>query len=85
MEEKGKITKVSIGQGEMTFKLEELLAKKNISKNKMMRDIETDFKVIQRIAKGTITRVDLYVLARICDYLDCNLEDIIDYKKSIKK
>ncbi len=67
--------------GEFLFKLDDLLEKKNISKNKMMRDTETDFKVIQRIATGTITRIDIYVLARICDYLDCNLSDLIEYER----
>ena len=54
----------------------------NISKNKIMRETETDFKVIQRIAKGTITRIDIYVLARICDYLDCNISDILEYERN---
>ncbi len=76
-----KMTKVDVGNGEYRFKLEGLLDKKQISKNKLMRDTETDFKVIQRIAKGTITKVDIYVLARICDYLDCSITDIIDYQK----
>ena len=47
-----------------------------------MRETETDFKVIQRIAKGTITRIDIYVLARICDYLDCNISDILEYERN---
>lgn len=76
-----KIVKVKVGMGEFLFKLDDLLEKKNISKNKMMRDTETDFKVIQRIATGTITRIDIYVLARICDYLDCNLSDLIEYER----
>ena len=79
-----KITKVPVGKGEFTFKLEEVLNQKQISKNKLMRDTETDFKVIQRIAKGTITKVDIYVLARICDYLDCDMTDIFDYEKKEK-
>lgn len=74
-----KNVKVKVGMGEFVFKLDNILAKRKISKNKMMRDTETDFKVIQRIAKGTITRIDIYVLARICDYLDCNMSDIIEY------
>ena len=76
-----KIVKVKVGMGEFLFKLDDLLEKKNISKNKMMRDTETDFKVIQRIATGTITRIDIYVLARICEYLDCNLSDLIEYER----
>ncbi len=76
------VTKVPMGNGEIHFKLEELLKEKHISKNQMMRDTETDFKVIQRIAKGTITKVDLYVLTRLCDYLVCDIDDIIEYKKN---
>lgn len=77
-----KIVKIKIGMGEFLFKLDDILAKMNISKNKLMRDTETDFKVIQRISSGTITKIDIYVLARICDYLNCNLSDIIEYKHS---
>ena len=77
-----KIVKIKVGIGEYLFKLNDILDKKKISKNKMMRDTETDFKVIQRIAKGTITKIDIYVLARICDYLDCNISDIIEYERN---
>lgn len=73
-------TRLRLENGEYQFKLEQLLYDKNISKNKLMRDTDTDFKVIQRIAKGTITKVDIYVLAKLCDYLNCKLTDIIDYK-----
>ena len=75
-----KTVKLKVGMGEFLFKLDDILAEMNISKNKLMRDTETDFKVIQRISSGTITKIDIYVLARICDYLNCNLSDIIEYK-----
>ncbi len=77
-----RIVKIKVGMGEFLFKLDDILAEMNISKNKLMRDTETDFKVIQRISSGTITKIDIYVLARICDYLNCNLSDIIEYKHS---
>ncbi len=80
-----KTIKVPTDNGEYNFKLEELLEKKHISKNKLMRDIDTDFKVIQRLAKGTVTRVDIFVLARIFEYLDCDWSDIIEYKSNKKK
>lgn len=75
-----KYVKLRLEKGEYIFKLDQLLERKNISKNKLMRDTETDFKVIQRISKGTIIRIDIYVLARLCDYLNCKLTDIIEYK-----
>ncbi len=75
-----KFTRLRIGKGEYIFKLEQLLQNKGISKNKLMRDTETDFKVIQRFCKGTTTKIDIYVLARFCDYLNCKPTDIIDYK-----
>ena len=63
----------------LPYKLEKLLHDRNISINKLMRDTNTDFKVIKRIMTGDIVRIDTNVLARLCDYLECSLTDIIDY------
>ena len=76
-----KIKKVNIENGYYLFKLDQLLADKNISKNKLMRDTNTDFKDIQRIASGDSVRIDITVLARFSDYLQCDITDIIDYKR----
>ncbi len=74
------IKKVEIEKGIYLFKLGNLLQEKNISINKLMRDTDTDFKVIKRIMNGDIVRIDLYVLARLCNYLHCTIEDIIKYQ-----
>ncbi len=74
------IKEVKIEQGVYYFKLENVLHTKKISINKLMRDTETDFKVIKRLMTGDLVRIDIIVLARLCNYLDCNLNDIIDYK-----
>ena len=71
--------KINIEKGYYIFDLDNLLKEKKISKNKLMRDTNTDFKVIQRIVNGELTRFDIIVLARICDYLECKLSDIIEY------
>ena len=76
-----KIYKVKLENGQIIFKLEKLLEDKHISKNKIMRDTNTDYKVLKRIWTGEIERIDLTVLARICNYLDCDITDIIEYKK----
>lgn len=71
--------KINIENGYYLFKLEKVLSDKKISKNKIMRDTNTDFKVIQRIGKGTLERIDITVLARFCDYLECDITDIFEY------
>ena len=46
-----------------------------------MRDTNTDFKVIKRLMNGDMVRIDIIVLARICDYLKCDITDIVEYKR----
>ena len=46
-----------------------------------MKDTNTDFKVIKRLINGEIVRIDITVLARLCDYLDCEITDIVEYVK----
>lgn len=75
------IKKIPIENGYYLFKLENILKNNNISINKLMRDTNTDFKVIKRLMTGDLTKIDIIVLARICDYLNCEMIDIIEYKK----
>lgn len=74
------MVKVKIENGFYLFKLEDIIKEKNISINKLMRDTNTDFKVIKRMMTGELVRFDIFVLARLCDYLDCQITDIIEYK-----
>ncbi len=76
-----KIKKVKIEKGYYLFKLEQILSDKGISINKLMRDTNTDFKVIKRLMNGDMVRIDIIVLARICDYLKCDITDIVEYKR----
>jgi len=74
-----KIKKLSIEKGYYLFKLEQVLNDRDISINKLMRDTNTDFKVIKRLMSGSMVRIDIIVLARLCDYLKCDIADLIEY------
>lgn len=78
------ISKVKMENGVYLFKLNNLLKDKNISINKISRDTNTDFKVIKRLMTGELVKIDIFVLSRVCDYLECTIEDIIEYKQEIK-
>lgn len=71
--------KLSIEDGYYLFKLNNLLKQKKVSINQLMRDTNTDFKVIKRLMSGECVRIDIYVLARLCNYLNCEISDIIKY------
>ena len=71
---------VKLEDGTYYFKLEELLQKKNISINKLMNDTSTDYKVIKRLISGDLTKLDIFVLARMCKYFKCRITDIVDFK-----
>ena len=75
------MVKVKIEKGYYLFKIEDILKEKNLSINKVMKDTNTDFKVLKRLLSGELVRIDIFVLARLCDYLDCNIKDIIEYVK----
>ncbi|MCI8655732.1 MAG: helix-turn-helix transcriptional regulator [Clostridia bacterium] len=76
--------RVDIENGYYLFKLKKLINDKNISINQLMRDTNTDFKVLKRLLTGEIVRFDIFVIARLCDYLDCELTDIIEYHPNSK-
>lgn len=61
--------KLKIENGYYLLKLEDLIIQNNLSLNKIIRDTNTDFKVLKRIMSGKLVRVDIYVIARLCDFL----------------
>lgn len=73
------MVKVEVEKGCYLFKLDDLLGDNNLSKNKVMRDTNTDYKVLQRVITGDLSKMDITVLARLCDYLNCNLNDTVEY------
>ena len=44
-----------------------------------MRDTNTDFKVLKRLMSGELVRIDIIVVARLCDYLNCSMNDLVEY------
>ncbi len=77
-----KIYKVNVENGYYLFKLGNLLTKNNVSINQLMRETNTDFKVLKRLITGELVRIDIFVIARLCNYFGCRIEDIVEYIKN---
>ena len=66
--------------GRIVITLDEYRKSRNISKNKIVLGANVQRTQLQKYCLNKVARVDLGVLARICDYLECELSDIMYYE-----
>lgn len=71
--------------GYIKIKLGDLIEKQGISKNKLAHRAEMQRTQLNQYCKGTVTRLDTAVLARLCCALDCKIEDLLKYIPSEEK
>lgn len=67
--------KVEEDYGYIKIKLEDLIKENEISKNKLAHRAELQRTQLNQYCNGT----DTAVLARICNALDCKVEDLLEY------
>lgn len=67
--------------GKVVLTIEEYRTARGISKNKIVIGAGMQRTQLQNYCNNKVSRVDLDVLARICNYLDCELSDIMKYTK----
>ena len=61
--------------------LDKALKRLNISRYELSKRTEIQYQVIDNYYKNKVKRYDGYVLDRICTALDCDISDILEYKK----
>ena len=67
--------------GKIVLTIEEYRIAHGISKNKIVLGARMQRTQLQNYCNNKVSRVDLDVLARICDYMNCELSDIMRYEK----
>ena len=65
--------------GTIRIKLDELIRKAGISKNKLSHKAEMQRSQINNYCNNEITRLDIDVLARICTVLNCEIGDLLEF------
>lgn len=63
------------------IKLDKTLQKLKISRYELAKRTGIQYQVIDNYYKNKVKRYDSYVLERICQALDCSIEDVIELKK----
>ena len=71
--------------GTIRIKLDELIQKAGISKNKLSHKAEMQRSQINNYCNNEITRLDIDVLARICTVLHCEIGDLLEFIPSEEK
>lgn len=71
--------------GKLEIRLTELMKKKNLSKNKLSHKAEMNWKQIDNYCTNSITRLDVYVLCKLCTVLECELHDLLVFYPPEKK
>ena len=68
--------------GQVVFKIDQVLAEKKISKNKLEKEAKLQRTQLNSYCNNKVRRIDLQTLAKICYALDCGIEDIMEYERS---
>lgn len=68
-----------MNSGKIIITLEDYRKEHNISKYKIIKNCGVGATQLNSYCKNNISRIDLPVLARICDYLECDICDILRY------
>ncbi len=61
--------------------LDEALEKFEVTRYELAKRTGIQYQIIDNYYKNKVKRYDSYVLNRICEALNCKIEDIISYKK----
>lgn len=67
--------------GKLEITLKEVLDKKNISRNKLCTMIAVNYDLVNRYYNNRVIRIDIDIIARMCFALECDVADLLKYKK----
>lgn len=67
--------------GRVELRLREIMDERGINRNMLARRMNTRFEVVDKWYNGNVEKIDLDVLARMCFVLECEVSDIIVYRR----
>lgn len=79
MERNGK----GVVMSKIMINLERVLSEKQISKTQLCYACKLQRTQLNNYCKNKVTRIDLNTLAKICDYLNCDVNEILVIEKEM--
>ncbi len=71
--------------GRIEIKLESYLKEHNCSKNSVCKACLMQRTQLNNYCKNKISRVDLTIMARLCEFLKCDISDLLEFKEGEEK
>lgn len=64
------------------LRLEELLSEKGISRTKLCRELNLQRTNVNRYYRDEFQRIDANLIVRLCEYLNCDIADLLELRDS---
>ena len=63
--------------GQLKICLSELIAKKGLNRNQVSIKAAMNWKQVDKYCENDISRLDKFVLCKLCTVLECNIQDLL--------
>lgn len=60
------------------LRINELLSQREISKNRICKDLDIPRGNFNRYCRDEFQRIDVKLILKLCDYLDCEIGELIE-------
>ena len=67
--------------GYLHMKINDLLEKKGVSKNQICKELEIPRSNFNRYCLDEFQRIDANYICKLCEYFDCEIQELIEYVK----
>ena len=65
----------------MLFRSPELLEEKGVSRARLCKDLDLQRTNLNRYYRDNFQRVDANLIVKLCDYLNCDIADLLEIKE----
>ena len=71
--------------GHLEIRLAELIEKKGLNRNKVSLRSAMNWRQVDRYCENDITRLDTFVLCKLCTVLECEIQDLLVFVRAEKE
>lgn len=71
--------------GHLEIRLAELIEKKGLNRNKVSLKAAMNWRQVDRYCENDITRLDTFVLCKLCTALECEIQDLLVFVPAQKE